>query len=313
MSPRGRSNPGPGSEQPKYPGTFLLAFREAAESLGWSPRRWKGYVVECADHEGKEQTVGLENLFRRIRLQPREQWPSLIGEFLRTATDAEQEQYRTEDLASVAGQLLLRLGTPMGSVPKETKVWSHVLAGTGLHVNLVVDYPNHLSYVTEKLVEESGRPGEEWMLQALANLQERTPADCLECIDHETGMRLCSVADSYDSSRALLLDVLMPEFKADGFFVSIPGRDQLLVLPVNASGLGAVHFLRLMADKSYRNTPYPISDEVYWLREGQWHRFRVEIRGQQVMVEPPEEFAEILSRLSGEMDQPETESASEEP
>ena len=72
MPSRGRSNPGHGSTPPKYPGTFLLAFREAVAGLGWQVRKWMGHLVECADPEGREHVVGLENLFRRARQHERE-------------------------------------------------------------------------------------------------------------------------------------------------------------------------------------------------------------------------------------------------
>ena len=44
------------------------------------------------------------------------------------------------------------------------------LFDTGLCVNLVIDYPNRMFYVTEKLVAESARSGNAWLQQALANL-----------------------------------------------------------------------------------------------------------------------------------------------
>src|SRR5947207_7617559 len=67
MPPQARSDPGHGSGPARYPGTFLLAFREAAGELNWQVRRWLGAVVDCADAEGREHQVGLENLYRRAR------------------------------------------------------------------------------------------------------------------------------------------------------------------------------------------------------------------------------------------------------
>jgi hypothetical protein len=84
MPQHGRSHPGSGSGAPRFPGTFLLAFREALAALNWEARRWLGEAVECVDAKGCEHVVGLEDLYRKTRLQPRETWPAVIAEFMRT-------------------------------------------------------------------------------------------------------------------------------------------------------------------------------------------------------------------------------------
>ena len=299
MDLRRRSDPGQGSGPPRYPGTFLLAFREAAAGMGWQVRRWKGVLVECVDDEGHDHLVGLENLFRRARQAQREGWPALITEFLKTVGTIDPGENLPEELAAVADRLLVRLGPPMKALPGDASVWSQPLEDTGLAVNLVVDYPNRMAYVTEDLVENSGRPGGEWLATALDNLQARTPAEAFEVVDQDTGLRICSVADAYDSSRALLLDRLLPETSADGCFVSLPGRDSLFLLPVGPKALTQVHLLKVLAEKNYQNAPYPISDEVFWVRGGVWRRFPIRVQSERITVEPPPEFLEVLGRLSG--------------
>jgi hypothetical protein len=120
-------------------------------------------------------------------------------------------------------------------------------------------------------------------------------------------MLSCTVADAYDSSRALLLDTLLPSPCADGYFVALPGRDQLMVLPVGIEGLSAVHLLKVLADKTYRTTPYAITNEVFWVRQGAWLVFPIDVEGEKVTVQPPDEFVEVLKRLipEGELIEPE--------
>src|SRR5689334_16800183 len=55
MNRRNRCHPGKGASAPRYPGTFLLAFREAAAGMNWQVRRWLGGAVECLDAEGHAQ------------------------------------------------------------------------------------------------------------------------------------------------------------------------------------------------------------------------------------------------------------------
>jgi hypothetical protein len=297
MRPRGRSDPGRGSGPSKYPGTFRLAFREAAAGLGWQIRRWTGDMVECADAEGHQHVVGVDNLYRRARLEPRTDWPDLIRGFLQSVTVAEQVESLDADLAAVADRLLVRLGRAFMTMPDGTRLWSQPVAGTRLGINLVIDYPNSMSYVTEEMVNAAGRPGAEWVERAVDNLAGRTPPDCLEVIHEESGIRLCNVADAYDSSRALLLDRLLPE-AGDGVFTVLPGRDELLVLPVTAEAFTHLHLLKLLALKNFKSTPYPISDEVFWIHRGAWHLFPIDVRSKEVNVQPPAEFLDILARLA---------------
>jgi hypothetical protein len=290
----------------------MLALREAIAGLHWQIRRFKGDMVECVDAEGREHVVGLDNLFRRARQTERETWPELITDFLTTVGSIDPEENLPEHLDDVVEQLLVRVGPPMKKMPDEAKVWAQPLGDTGLWANLVVDYPNRMCYVTEQLVTDSGRPGRSWLEAALANLEARTPADGFQVVDEDSGLRICSVADAYDSSRALLLDRLLPEASADGFFVSLPGRDSLFVLPVNMKGLGQVHLLKVLADKNYQSAPYPISDEVFWVHGGVWRLFPIRIQGEQINVEPPEAFLEILKRLVPEEDLANPDESSEE-
>jgi hypothetical protein len=291
-----RHHPGQGSPPPRYPGTFLQALREGLATANWQARRWLGSAVECVDAEGREQVVGLENLYRRARRQERAEWPELIASFL-GSVHAEQFDHPPQALADVADQLLLRIGPPMPRRDDAPDIWSEPLGDTGLDVILVVDYPRSMFYVTSKMVADSASPGSHWRERAQANLLARTPADCFAVIHEGSGLRQCGVSDAYDSSRALLLDQVLPETAGEGYFAALPGRDELLVLPVTAAGLAHVPLLKAMAEKNYKTAPYPISEEVFWIQGSIWRRFAVSIRGEQVSVQPPEEFGEVLRRL----------------
>lgn len=297
MELRGRSDPGRGSGGPRYPGSFLLAFREAVQSLGWQFERLQRDVAFCIDSKGEERMVGLENLYRRARRTPREEWPELATGFLKTLELAADEE-PPERLEDAAEHLLFRLGRPL-EVTKEDRVWSQPLAGTDLVVNLVIDYPDRMCYVGERLVEESGQDGAHWLARAEANLLARTPADCFVVIDEESGIRMAAAADAYDSSRALLLDRLLPECRESGSLVVLPGRDEMLVMPVTPQSV--VHFrrMKLLAEKNFQTAPYPITDELYWVHEGTWRRLVVELKPPDtVNVYPPPELVELLNRLA---------------
>jgi hypothetical protein len=95
----------------------------------------------------------------------------------------------------------------------------------------------------------------------------------------------------------MLLDDLLPAGRGDGFFVAVPTRDQLLVLPVTKEALGFIHLVKVLTARNFKSAPYPISAEVYWVRGGRWRPFQVDFDGERVVLGPPEEFAEVLERL----------------
>ena len=64
MASHGDDNPGSGFGGPRYPGTFLLALREAIAKLKWQATMWRPNVVECVDADGWQWAPG----FDRVRL-----------------------------------------------------------------------------------------------------------------------------------------------------------------------------------------------------------------------------------------------------
>jgi hypothetical protein len=296
MSLEHRSHPGYGNGPPRYPGTFLLAFRQAIAELGWQTKRWLGVAVECVDADGRQQVVGLENLYRRARRQERVDWPEMIAEVLRTGLEAPIDDPPT-DLAEVADQILVRVGPPLARRGQGPELWSQPITGTPLCLNLVIDFPQSMFYVTEALIGDSGQPGEEWLARALVNLQGRTPAGSFVMLHEESGLRQSNVADAYDSSRALLLDALLPEFGEHGFLAVLPGRDELLVMPVTQAALQFLPMLKMVALSNHQKAPYPISDEVFWICHGQWRAFSIVVRNDEATIDPPPEFLPVLAAL----------------
>lgn len=298
MEPRSRSDPGRGTGGPRYPGSFLLAVRAAADKVGWRFDRVQRDVGICIDTSGEERRVGLENLYRRARRAPREEWLQLTTDFLQALEQAKDDPL-PERLEDAGEHLLVRIGRPPETDASD-RIWSQPLDGTDLVINLVIDYPDRMCYVGERMVAESGRDAAHWLALASDNLVARTPEDCFVVIDEESGMRMSAAADAYDSSRALVLDRLLPEYRESGSLVVLPGRDEMLVLPITSHATPHFHQMKLLAAKNFQSAPYPITDEVYWVHQGVWRVLRVEVKPPDIVnVYPPPELIEVLGRLTG--------------
>ncbi len=297
---RRRTNPGLGSPPPRYPGTFLLALRAALANLHWKFRGWRGPAASVGDELGQCHSIGLDNLFRRLRRQPREQWIEHLTRFLEDVP-RDPREFALDALAEVAERLLFRLGPAPLDAPEGAKFWYHPLLGDELGVTLVVDFPASMSYVSEEQVRDSGKNGLEWLDIARANLRRITPADCFRTTNADAGLLQCRVEDAYDSSRALLLDDLLPDQSPHGWFVAMPGRDQLLLLPVGSDAIELLPWFKMLTQRSHREVAYPISPDIYWLRAGEWHRFDIATRDGKILIAPPPEFLELLDSLAPEI------------
>ena len=300
MSSFGQSNPGQGFGALRYPGTFMLALREAIGKLGWQAQKWHGTSVECVDAGGSAREIGLENLYRRLRREPREHWPDQLVELLGSVpADA---IILPDDLNQVAEQILVRLGPPVSGQNAEADVWSRPLVADHLSALLVIDYPNSMSYVTESMIASSGHDGAFWYERALASLHGKSAASCFASVHDESGLLQAQAADAYDSSRALLLDLLLPGHEENGFYVIVPSRDHCFVLPLTPETLTLAPWLRTIAAKMCKDMPYPISPELFWVRGGYWHHFAIKRVGEDTLVNPPSAFIEVMARLRPDMD-----------
>lgn len=295
---RGRTHPGMVSLPPRYPGSFLVAFLAGAERQGWQVERILGTVALCLDDEGGLHQVDIENLYRRARRTLREEWVPLINEYLEAFASVEEGEDVAADLTSMSDRLLVRLARGNAHVPADAQIWSKSLGETGLVVNLVIDFPNRMCYVTQPLLDESGQDGDHWLQVAMSNLHQRTPPDCIQVVHEASGMCICNVGDAYDSSRALLAEEMLEEAITHGCLAVLPGRDELLLLPVTSRSLPHIHVMKLLAMKNFRQAPFPISEEVYWIHQGQWREFPIRIRSREVIVQPPPEFVPIMNELS---------------
>jgi hypothetical protein len=291
-----RGDPGTGFGSPRYPGTFLAAFGEAATALGWQISRWLGDSVLCLNPDGHEHRVGLDNLYRRARQVERADWSDLVTDFLSHLAVVPGDI----DLNESADSLLVRVCAPLARTVGVPVVWAQPLGETGLVLSLVLDDPETVTYITEDMVAASGQPGEHWLERARTNLRARTPDECLEVVEDETGIRLCNVGDAYDAARSLFAEELCPGGAPHGCFLAVPNRDQMLVLPVSADALAHVHLLKVLAEREHASAPYPVSAEVLWVRGGAWHRFPVEVCEEEITLRPPAEFLPVLEQLAPE-------------
>jgi hypothetical protein len=271
-------------------------------ALGFTPLGWKGpqlkYRLTAGDQTARE--LGTANLRKRVKLNPSAESAGIVREFIRNVTAVTAPEWKMpETLEECADRLLPRVGQPFAQgVPAP---WSDPLPGApGLVVNLVVDFPTTMAYVTPEMVAKSATPAAEWVARAITNLKAITRPDWLRPMGGDHGLMACHTNDSYDAARALLIGERTGDDPA-GWLLAVPARDWLFARKVEMSGVPHFHRVKVLAEKAKKEQPYPISDAVYWVRPGQpWQEFKIEVDGDQVKVYPPEEFMDALGEPSEE-------------
>jgi hypothetical protein len=232
-------------------------------------------------------------MYRRFRDRDPADWPAVVADHFRTVAGLTRQD-PDDDLNAQSADVLVRLGQPYPDNPA-LSIWGRPFPETGLAVMLVLAKGGGLRFVRTDMVEASGRSGEEWCAVGLENLRRRTPAGALRVLEPESGLMGCGVGDAHDGSRALLLDDLLPAVAPHGVLASVPSRDVLLVLPLTP-GLAqrSLALLKVLTRSQHEEASHPLSPDVFWVRDGVWRPFGIEVREDGVRVAPPEDLAGAL-------------------
>jgi len=278
-----------------FPDDFRAAVATELCAAGFTVAGWEGGgAAVCPRGATEPQYMGLVNLHRRAAAAPAAEWPAMIREFLAHRAELLNGTTIPDDLSAVAARLRPRLGRPCDRSDKSPP-WGVPLPGTGLELNLVVDFPHGMVYVTDPMLARARKRGEDLFDTALENLRSATPPDYFERASDELDIYIGHLGDGYDAARALLVEELMPDAPA-GYWVAIPSREELAVWPVSFPALSRIHVLKLYAEDNFQKNAYAVSDEVFWVWHGAWYRFGVTV-GDDVVLDAPEPFGDALQAL----------------
>ncbi len=289
-----------------YPFEFRALVVREMEAHGLELVEWRDDGLDAVGADGEPRYIGLANLYRRVITNPAEMAEGLVKEFFTNANvaDAEQLSQIPDRIEDAPNQLRARITQPYGDA--EHAPWTLQLDGADdLAVSLVLDFPTMMAFVTKSMADKTDTPMETWVARGIENLKATAPEDWLRLAHEEEGIWIGHANDSYDAARALIL-CDATESDELGWLVAIPARDWLFARKVDRDGLNYFHLLKVGAERAFAEQPYPITDQVYWVRPGnRWERFAITIDGQQVTVMPSKEFADALGlELADEGEEP---------
>ncbi len=278
-----------------YPFEFRALVVQALEANGLTLKEWRDDGLEVERDDGQQQFVGLANLYRRVVTSPAEMSAELVRNFFQHAHVADTEQLGQipDRLEDAPDRVRARITRPYGDA--EHAPWCLPLDPEGeLAVCLVLDFPTMMAFVTTAMADRTDTPMAEWVARGIDGLRAATPADWLQPLHPEQGIWVGHANDSYDAARALVICDATPGDEL-GWMVAIPTRDWLFARKVDRDGLQFVHLLKVRAEWAFGEQPYPISDQVYWVRPGnRWMKIPMAVDGQRVTVTLPPELIDAL-------------------
>jgi hypothetical protein len=250
---------------------IVEAFRATAQRLGVRIKNRRAMRFKIVDSSG-EHSVNIDNLAKQLRQHEPEAWDQVIETFLRGVASAsahvEETLALTEQPFAKIKELLmpcLKSNAPGGGI------WSHELA-PDLTILMAIDTPQHMLFVREEMIDESGHSDEEWLEQAKRNLVARTPAQWYDIVfKRPYELRQTITEDCYDSARCLVLDRLLPQETRYGWIVAPFSRDKMALTPNRYRRRDQI--IEDLADKvaeRIEQIPYPISHRIYIVKDGEW-------------------------------------------
>jgi len=280
----------------RLPGGFRALVTRELATLGQNIVRWHNDGLDYAVADNKTSYLGLTNLYRRVKTNEPEEAEAIVRHFLQHIVGTgSPETILPDTIEDAAARLLPRIGQAFAK--DIATPWSKPLPGTQLHLNLVIDFPHTMAYLTKDKMEKSETPPGDWVDQAIENLRSRTEEGWLDLIREDEGLYCVHTSDSYDASRALILCEMTGNDPA-GWLIAIPARDWMFAMKANMQSVPHIHMLKHLASMYHQKQPYPISSEVFWLQpQKPWELFKIEITNEAVQVYPPEAFLEAIGGL----------------
>ena len=261
---------------------------QGLEDRGLSP------TVDLEDGTIKvdNQTLGLTNIVQTLAQEPSDEWAAAVDKHLDAALGAVASG-QPKTFAAAARDLRVALYEAAyldqyGSSDGDGVVAREV--AKGLFAAVVFDQGGAVQVVTDGQARAWGASEEKLFQRATQNTLGGRPPQALI----EQGFGLVNQG-FYATSWLLEIDELLEDPAPDGVLVVVPRRGELVFHPLTPSTDAAV--LQALADGavgSYIEGPNPVSDDVYWWREGEVTTIATRSRGSRVQIAVPPRLARLL-------------------
>lgn len=282
-----------------------LAAFEAAVRAHFTGRGVEAVVDDGYVHLSDGRRYGLQNLAQVCMLEGEPAWERAIAAHFEAAEQSEERGAELEELLkdynAVRERLVLRLWRTEDVADMGVPLVAEERA-QGLSAVLMLDDEHAAMTVRAEQAGAWGVPLGEVMDQALDNVAaleaETRPVSAAE---NEPGRLLMIYQGEsiYGAAMALRLEHIPGMTGSRGALVSVPVRNVVFSVPIDSMAfVNELGPLINLTRYALQAGPGPVSDRLWWVRDGRWVALPYEIRDSQLHFAPPDEFNRMAAELA---------------
>jgi hypothetical protein len=286
---------------------FIGAVTNYADALGVAWENRDGILVllqgEFADHQ-----YGLDNLARLCKQNHISEYPQIVaGHFDSMLAGQRFENEFRQNLADfeyVRPYIAVRVyGADYLEIIQQDDFAGRPLAD-GLFAAIVYDFPSTVSLAQLSETTPWGKTVDELIALGLENVRKGYDFPIIPMASGEGAERevmfVCETEHIFAANILLDLDRHPGLVGPSGALVIAPSRNAVICYPINdLKVVQAVNFMSGMAANNFAESPGPLSDKLYWYKDGVFTVIPYQFKNDELSVMPPQEFVEMLNSLAG--------------
>lgn len=267
-------------------GVFLAALGRALDARGVNGTVGEGFLLVDGERE-----LDLGALAHTCLRREEADWPAVVEAGFVSGLDA---PLGAEEALSAVKIVL----SPRADAQAKEGVVNRPVADD-LTAVLVLHLPHSLLDVRAQDADAWGVSPDALWERAAANTQGAAGrTDSRVALPGDVEVTFAVRQDPFAASGALWPQTVVADIGPAGALVAVPNRSTLAVHAITHLGVleGMRHLLPLIA-RRHAEGPDPVSDQLYWFREGTLIRVGATVDGEWVSVTPPAQFVAAINEL----------------
>src|SRR6218665_245979 len=268
-----------------------------------SYRCHEGAILHVDSETKNPGRMGLLNLAQLCRLKPAEEWgPTVRLHFdgLMNAAGTERMfSSKAHDFAFVKDHIAVRIyPTEYINMIRDGLIIGRAVAD-GLYAMLVFDLPDSIVGIRPEQTVQWEMTNQELFELGVENIRSRYRFRPTRQLLGGVGFHLL-VEDHHYASNILFDLEKMDALKTDhGILVGVPNRHAVLIHPVtDVKVMRAMNRMIPAIHGMYKDGPGSVSEKLYWLRDGKFTPVPYTIDSENILLDPPESFLDVMAFLS---------------
>jgi hypothetical protein len=275
-----------------------------AQGVGWDERDG---MLTFQQSEFGDNSYGLDNLARLCKQSQLSDYQRIVAGHFDSMLSGQrfEDDFRQhlDDFEYVRPYIAVRVyGADYLEVIQKDDFAGRPLVD-GLFAAIVYDFPSTVSLVKLSEIAPWGKTVDELIALGLENIRQGydfpiIPMGSGEGADQDV-VFICETEHIFAANILLDLDRHPELVGTFGALVIAPNRNAVICYPINnLKVVRAVNFMSGMAANNFAESPGPLSDKLYWYKDGAFTVIPYQFKNDELSVMPPQKFVDMLNTLT---------------